>query len=317
MRATAEICSDSIVRLSKDQAPLIIQDQFHGEINQSSIAQESDLAPFKPACDVLVNGTAYAPSGKAASRFEAGFSVRSGEKTLIEKRLSITGPRYWEKRMPPFGWKLTEPASIASLPIRYEHTYGGVNTITNFVGCGMRINKESRLAAPQIESLKDPIQDFKGTYAPVGFGVVGRNWQPRLKLAGTYDAEWKKARHPYLPNDFDFAYWNGAPTDQQTPYLQGNEHIELTNLTPEGKLAFDLPGNMVYALVRYQTGEMVPTPMNLDTLLIEPDERRVSFVWRLRIATEPEIRVLEARLVMNDKTEVQDNLRTVMEAFHG
>ena len=53
-----------------------------------------------------------------------------------------------------------------------------------------------------------------GDYPVVGLGAVGRWWQPRLALAGTYDDSWKQTRWPGLPEDFDFGYWNCAPEDQ-------------------------------------------------------------------------------------------------------
>ena len=39
--------------------PLCIEDEFAGEMNRSPVLRESDLAPLKPACDVIVRGTAY------------------------------------------------------------------------------------------------------------------------------------------------------------------------------------------------------------------------------------------------------------------
>ncbi|MEX9791896.1 DUF2169 domain-containing protein [Morganella morganii] len=51
---------DYTPRLLTDFA-LVSEDQFTGNLNTSSVLIESDLAPFKPRCDVLVNGIAYAP----------------------------------------------------------------------------------------------------------------------------------------------------------------------------------------------------------------------------------------------------------------
>ena len=43
-------------------------------------------------------------------------------------------------------------------------------------------------------------------------------------------------RHPYLPYDFDFQYWNGAPADQQILYPKTNFTLKCENLTPQGYL---------------------------------------------------------------------------------
>lgn len=53
--------------------PLCLEDKFFGEMNISPVRQESDLAPLKPACDILVNGTAYTPDGIAVPEMKAGY----------------------------------------------------------------------------------------------------------------------------------------------------------------------------------------------------------------------------------------------------
>ncbi len=45
--------------------PLSVEDKFSGEMNASPVVHESDLAPLKPACDMIVNGTAHTPDGTA------------------------------------------------------------------------------------------------------------------------------------------------------------------------------------------------------------------------------------------------------------
>jgi len=55
-----------------DPVPLTLADEFHGEPGLSSVREESDLAPYKPKCDVLVRGTARAPGNQDAR----GWTVR-------------------------------------------------------------------------------------------------------------------------------------------------------------------------------------------------------------------------------------------------
>ena len=74
------------------------------------------------------------------------------------------------------------------------------------------------------------------------------------------------------------------------PWLAGNEEITLTNLCPHNMpgatrdksgntlLRFSLPGHQPFVLVRYEEGTIVPARLELDTLVIEPDERKVSCV---------------------------------------
>lgn len=63
-----------IVRFGTDQwglelitdgsVPLCLTDEYWGEIGESSVKIESDLAPYKPMCDVVLNGSAYTPEAK-------------------------------------------------------------------------------------------------------------------------------------------------------------------------------------------------------------------------------------------------------------
>lgn len=58
---------------AEDQAPLCESDDYFGASLQGSVRQESDLCPYKPRCDVIVNATAYPPrrpDGSALGRFD-------------------------------------------------------------------------------------------------------------------------------------------------------------------------------------------------------------------------------------------------------
>jgi hypothetical protein len=130
---------------------------------------------------------------------------------------------------------------------------------------------------------------------PAGFGIIGRAWQPRIDKAGTYDDVWQESRHPYLPEDFEFAYWNGAPEDQQIDELPVDAHIELTHMNESGKLTFDLPGHRAFLMLRYESGAIIPRRMLIDTCIIDAEALTVSLVWRGFVSDEEAVRVLEAR----------------------
>lgn len=210
-------------------------------------------------------------------------------------------------------------ASVGGLPEAIAHSVYEQNPVGRGFGERWYLHA-ARLAcvpAPHIEASSQPIGRFGKEYIPKGFGVVGRGWRPRLGLAGSYDQQWQEERHPNLPADFDFGYWNGAPADQQvTPHLSGDEQISLYNLCPEGAatkrdasgntcLSFALPAHLPFVLVRLQDGQIGELAAKLDTLIIDaaPDasdpEKRISVVcvWRATLATAPGVRVLEARML--------------------
>jgi hypothetical protein len=57
--------------LDDDPPDLVLADRYTGEEGRSSLVCESDLAPYKPRCDVLVHGKAHAPEGRAAKSWSA------------------------------------------------------------------------------------------------------------------------------------------------------------------------------------------------------------------------------------------------------
>lgn len=57
-------------------APLHQQDRHYDDDIDRSVRAESDLAPYKPRCDVIVAGDAYAPGGQAAEVFQVALRVR-------------------------------------------------------------------------------------------------------------------------------------------------------------------------------------------------------------------------------------------------
>lgn len=380
--------ANGAMMMAADQNPLCLTDEYFGEINKSSVKRESDLSPYKPQCDIIVAGTAHAPGGKPAPHFEAGIRV-SGD-VALEKRLTITGPRYWEKHGKE--WKLTMPEPIMSLPVRYEYAYGGECRIDaddpfakwldkkyqmspeqreqhpegpdhaplahsacndNPVGRGyteqwhidtilkaesaqaevvgvieeisrfLRIthapeppkNRRSRIPAPQIESPSDPVKTFGKHYMPQGLGVITKSWEQRLKWAGTYDEKWRAEKWPILPDNFDFAYWNGAHPDLQTPHLRGDEEFELVNLTPEGLLRFKLPDLMPYAVAGGHGGNEQLLPMRLDTVIIAPDKMQASLIWRAVAQVSADIEMIEAKYV--DNKEDIERITAMIDEFGG
>src|SRR5215475_4010168 len=64
-------------RLAAAQVPLFEADIFTGEPGFSAPLYESDYAPHKLRCDVLLNGSAYAPGGKPTQRVWVSLQVGS------------------------------------------------------------------------------------------------------------------------------------------------------------------------------------------------------------------------------------------------
>ena len=74
---------------------------------------------------------------------------------------------------------------------------------------------------------------------------------------------------------------NGASLGLQFPYLKGNEKIKLTNIHPTKQdFVLQLPGDRPKIWVDGRNGTLKPTTPVIHTIVIEPDEGRLSIVWR-------------------------------------
>jgi hypothetical protein len=306
--------------LAEEPATLAMEDIYYGQPNTSSVKWESDLAPFKPHCDVVVvNAHAHGPDGKTWASFTCGVQV--GDKL---KELRITGKRQWTKRL---YWQLDRPETTQSVPIRYELAYGGSSQHTfkkglfqaqadapinevyplNPVGMGwahpdyLKAVVPSELPCAQIEDPNDRISKFGHAYTPQGFGVIGRAWAQRIPLAGTYDDAWLRDHWPKLPQDFDFGYWNGAHPDLQIPYPKPDVNIELIRLSPSGRIATQLPAHRGFVLARFEEGAVLPLPTVIDTLIIDMQSMQVHVVYRALVRVDMNLRVLEARFELDPK----------------
>jgi hypothetical protein len=275
-------------RLAEEQVPIFEADSFTGEPGFSAPLYESDYAPRKPRCDVLLNCSAYAPGGKPAKRVRVSLQVGS-----VSKSIDVVGNRVWKKRL--FFIRPTSPEPFTVMPISYDNAFGGVDNthkkekkhrayLTNQVGVGFHSNLKTKFVQnkllPNTEEPGKRIKKPYKKYNPMSFGPIGRSWPPRLEYAGTYDDDWLENSFPFLPADFDDAYYQSAPIDQQIDYLRGGEEVVLSNLTPQGRTAFRLPTIDLPVEFTDASYERTEKHALLDTIMIEPDLGRFTLTWR-------------------------------------
>jgi hypothetical protein len=335
-------------------ARLNVEDRYFDDAHGASVRQESDFAPYKPACDVIVNATACVPRGQAGPTFKVRLRVHSGQDApLIDKTLTVHGERSYQKRhalwrtlqsagklatvglLKPNPWRLGSAQGVTNVPLRYEFASGGECRLLTGDAAGHDASEQNpcgrgfarhwyldaqgidAVAAPRIHPDETPLtadhfwRAVNGAPlpAPVGMGAVGRGWLPRRKLAGTFDetARYGNDDVPRLPMDFDFAWYNCAPRDQQCPYLGGVETFLLLNLCSRDHpssaidaqgntvLQFALPRQRLFLLAGDGNDGLMAKCLVIDTVTIEPDENRVDLVWRALLPTDADLR--RARLM--------------------
>ena len=288
VKATFAIGADGRCRSADEQVPPNLEGECWGDDPEtSSYKYEPEVAFTKPATDVVLIGHAYAPDSRTT---EMRVGLRVGQ---LSKQLLITGDRAWFRTAGIVS--ATRPRPFEKVPLVYERAFGGWDRghadaakhtcePRNPVGTGYRraggFAEDLRL--PNIEDPRAPITAFGDRPAPAGFGFVSPHWQPRAQLAGTYDAAWQKSRAPLLPVDFDRRHLNAAsPGLVAEGYLRGDETVAGVGLTPDGRLHFALPGVPPPPVqLELLDGRTEAVPLNLDTVVIEPDERRVTLLWR-------------------------------------
>jgi hypothetical protein len=277
------------LRLQEEQVPLVMSDVFYGEPGLSAPKYEVDFAPRKQRCDIILNASAYAPGGRPARRVEV--SARIGN---WSKSFAVVGDRVWEAAGPGIG--MSSPIPFATMPISYDRAFGGTDTahddpskhaayMANPSGRGFHKQLVEEWVdgtpLPNTEELDQPVNWVDGNFKPMSFGVIGRHWQSRAPYAGTYDQNWLDNVFPFLPADFDDQYYQSAPLDQQLPMPLGEQLVTLTNLTPDGQRSFVLPHLEAPVHVFPKKGEREDLTAFLDTIVMEPDEERVTMTWRV------------------------------------
>jgi hypothetical protein len=273
MAATFAAIDSVDLQLSDTPSPIRSSDQYRGDPASSSTAFEADLALMKPFVDVLVNGHAYAPRGVETSQVQVRVAVGDIDKTLM-----VTGDRN------PSGSTLT----FRTMPLIFERAFGGTDAKgrverRNPVGVGfngaLSADPSIQTVAPNIEYPKPAERTLPG-----GFGPVGRGWQPRIDFAGTYDEAWLDNQWPLLPTDFDPRHYQAAPIDQQSRTIRGGETVHVVNMTPSGLWRFKLPTLDVAVWLLYE-GQQQVAKLSMDTVLLEPDNYRVTLTSRLSVRT--------------------------------
>lgn len=277
------------VRLHEEQLPLIMTDTFTGAPGFSAPYWEVDFAPRKHRCDVLLQGSAYAPQGRPATRVPVGLRIGNWKKSF-----AVVGDRRWQAGAGSASASAPELFSVKG--VGYDVAFGGTDVyhkdlakhaafMRNPVGRGFHRHMKNEWLdgspLPNTEELNRPVSEPDGDYAPMAFGPLGRGWEPRYRYAGTYDQHWLDEHFPFLPPDFDEQYYQAAPTDQQLAIPNRGLEVALVNLTADGSRTFMLPYFEAPVHVFPKKGGPEDLKANLDTIVFEPDQERLTMTWRL------------------------------------
>ncbi len=260
--------------------------QLWNELGEALPGGILDEVQPKPRGEVLVTGRAFARDGVPAPGVEVRVTLRRDEVALVDKRLAVVGNRYW------IGGRASAPVPFVSMPVDYAHAFGGAAYALNPIGKGIDAVVTERgevVPLPNVEDPREAIASPEDRPAPAGLGPYDLTWPQRFdKMGKRYDAQWLKTRFPGPAEDFDVAYYNAAPVDQQIDgYFDGSESYLISGMHPsrplvEGRLE---PLRVrVLATLRTPEGErFVDVATRLDTLHFFPEQERIVCVHRALI----------------------------------
>ncbi|HKM54791.1 MAG TPA: DUF2169 domain-containing protein, partial [Isosphaeraceae bacterium] len=287
VKGTFVVGPDGTPSPAETQEPLVTADIHYGDPAATSIQYECEFAMLKPRADVIVNGQAVALGGKPVTEMTVALELGS-----MRKEIRVVGDRRWEGGI--LGYAASDPVPFVTMPLVFERAFGGSDQthpnpkhhgaeLRNLVGVGFHKNSDGSAIEgsplPNLERPRHPVRSWSDTPPPIGYGTIGRGWQPRVKYAGTYNQRWLDERFPFLPEDFDPQYFLAAPADQQVPHLKGGEVVRCLNMTPERTFELHTPRFGFPIFFRFRDRDVKTAPQ-LDTLIVEPDRKRFLAVWR-------------------------------------
>lgn len=277
--------------LAPAQLPVTLADEYYGDPTESSLKAISDFHIGKPGTDVLLIGRAWAPPGHAVR--EAFVHVMVGER---QKSIRVLGDRVWQSDGSP-----SVPEPFEAMPLVWERAFGGVHVLEdrmlaeerNPIGVGFAGKRSAEELTghpvPNLEKPGEPLERQGQSLTPACFAPTAPHWLPRRAFAGTYDEDWQRKRAPYLPADFDPRFLQcAAPELTFDRYLLGGEPVEVTGASPEGPIAFPIPAANLRVEVKV-AGSVEHPPVNLETILLEPDENRVALTWRAALPCDRKV----------------------------
>ena len=270
------------------------------------ISYASDWVPHKPFGEFMAVGTAYSPSRTGSRAFQVRMQVGSAAKSL-----DVIGDRVWQTSL--LGRHSPGPASpVKTVPLSYAQAWGGPEYPYNPVGRGFRTDAMPNLEVPGAHALK-----YTAEAQPAGFAPIPPSWPQRSSKLRGPDGQWRRHRWPWLPENFDYTFFNAAPPDQWIDgFFRGDESLAFENMHPEHAVyTTRLPGVRARCFVAKRQGDDESQPavpcevsLSLDTLWVDMDQEKLSLVWRGRTPVRSvKLRDIETLLVLLEPLDEPDH----------
>lgn len=286
-KATFDLEPDASPLRTSGGDAIVVTDVHWGDNPRHSLRCASELVPFKRSPEVLVTGSAYAPSGLPVGSVLVRLAVAE-----VDKVVEVQGERSFDLE-----GRLSEPAAWTRMPLRWERAAGGPGTANPVgvpTGSSARPDQWGRIVLPNLWPAWTSVSGPRDAVVTIGLGPLSPDWPDRRVRLHRHAAAWDPCSRTTtaspspgalwerpLPEDFDPAYFNAAPADQRIEQLHGDERILLENLHPEqARLVTRLERITPLATLHTGTGGRREIPLVCDTLCIDSDRAVATLTYR-------------------------------------
>ncbi|WP_180899179.1 DUF2169 family type VI secretion system accessory protein [Martelella soudanensis] len=299
VRGCYDLSADGSLTLAPTQE-LVLADEYEGDPQARPLIRCSDLVPFRPKADITVLTRTYPRAADTATGWKTG--VKLGDHAYV---IDVTGDRRWSFSESG-GWQLAPPNSLSRTLVDYRiaasDTVEGAppddSIPDNPLGArrleARYLDQEKTWPHPMLFSASDTQgrEAMDARHEVAGFAPVPPFWRLRQQYAGTYGKAWLENRHPRLPEDFDYAFYQYANPRLIYPgYLKGDEEVFLAAVLPGGRnLVFNLPGVRPVAHYQWIDDREVFVRLNCDGVHVDTREEpfTVAITWRAWLPVCPQ-----------------------------
>lgn len=297
--------------------PLRAVDEYFGDGDPQthSVRLEAEMAPFKPTTDFVVVASAWAPGLRPTPQFDASVAIGAVRKTIrifgdrrcvfrpgLNPRVTDPEPvvdREMRYELAYGGIDLkSDPPSIAMYPRNpLGRGYALRNISASIEGLPLpNFEDPTDLLVPERIVVGEPDR-WPAQPLPQGFGWFPKIAYPRCSFVGSIPAflapgttmkeealglippnQIALAKRFRLPS-YDVRFNRGASFGLALSFLEGGETVRLTNLSPDGALAFTLPREKPQLALDIGRG---PTALAavMHTACVRVEEGKLEIVWR-------------------------------------
>jgi uncharacterized protein YjbI with pentapeptide repeats len=267
-----------------DHAHLNGEESF-GDDPAKGVRVPSDFAPWKPNAEAFLAGSCHIPEGRKVDTCLVTFAIGSWSKPL-----AVLGSRTRKRGL--LGYSQPKLSPFSRRELSWENTYGGTGYAPNPAGMGrdkiILPDGTKTIEMPTVEYPGQIVKSSTGGGTPASYSPLGESWTERMAKAkkASWNKEWLEKQWPWFPKNFDWSYFNAAPSDQQfKDWFRGDERFLIEFMHPDHpKYECRLPGirPRLFVQVRHEDNrlEFREVPVVLDTIFVDMDKEQVLLTWR-------------------------------------